>query len=47
MAAGTALARSSRIRYRIACADRHAHLFAVTLQIDAPAAGQAVRTELS
>lgn len=42
MAAGTALARSSRIRYRIACADRHAHLFAVTLQIDAPAAGQAV-----
>ncbi|HYP70240.1 MAG TPA: peptidase M61, partial [Variovorax sp.] len=37
--AGTAL---PRIRYRVACADRHAHLFAVTLQIDAPAAGQVV-----
>lgn len=39
MAAG---AGSPRIRYRIACADRHAHLFAVTLEIDAPAAGQVV-----
>ena len=31
-----------RIRYRVACADRHAHLFEVTLAIDAPAAGQRV-----
>lgn len=33
---------SPRIRYRIACADRHAHLFEVTLHIEAPAAGQVV-----
>lgn len=39
MAAGIA---PPRIRYRVACADRHAHLFAVTLQVDAPAAGQVV-----
>ena len=30
------------IRYRVACADRHAHLFEVALQIDVPAAGQRV-----
>ncbi len=30
------------IRYRVECADRHAHLFAVTLTIDSPAALQRV-----
>ncbi|VTU29718.1 hypothetical protein SRS16CHR_04526 [Variovorax sp. SRS16] len=30
------------IRFRVECADRHAHLFAVTLTIDAPAALQRV-----
>lgn len=39
MAAGKSAAG---IRFRVACADRHAHLFDVTLQIDAPAAGQRV-----
>ncbi|MGJ7580478.1 M61 family metallopeptidase [Variovorax sp. RHLX14] len=32
----------ARIRYRVECADRHAHLFAVTLTIDSPAALQSV-----
>ncbi|MGI4779153.1 MAG: M61 family metallopeptidase [Janthinobacterium lividum] len=31
-----------RVRYRVECADRHAHLFAVTLTIDAPDASQCV-----
>ena len=30
------------VRYRVECADLHAHLFAVTLTIDAPAAQQHV-----
>ena len=30
------------IRYRVACADRHAHLFEITLVIDKPAASQVV-----
>lgn len=30
------------VRYRVECADPHAHLFAVTLTIDAPAAQQRV-----
>ena len=32
----------ARIRYRVECADRHAHLFAVTLTVDSPAALQCV-----
>jgi len=35
-------AATARVRYSIACADRHAHLFAVTLTIEAPAAQQRV-----
>jgi predicted metalloprotease with PDZ domain len=31
-----------RVHYRVECADRHAHLFAVTLTIDAPQASQRV-----
>lgn len=32
----------ARIHYRVECADRHAHLFAVTLTVDSPAAMQCV-----
>lgn len=32
----------ARIHYRVECADRHAHLFAVTLTVDSPAALQCV-----
>ena len=32
----------ARILYRVECADRHAHLFAVTLTVDSPAALQCV-----
>ncbi len=43
----TASAKKRRVKpaalhYRVECADRHAHLFAVTLTIDAPAARQRV-----
>ncbi|RZI72513.1 MAG: M61 family peptidase [Variovorax sp.] len=33
---------AAALRYRVECADRHAHLFAVTLTIDKPAAQQCV-----
>jgi predicted metalloprotease with PDZ domain len=36
------MSAAAGIRYRVECSDRHAHLFAVTLTIDAPAAAQRV-----
>ena len=47
LSAGAGTGTSARavpapIHYRVECADRHAHLFAVTLTIDAPAAQQRV-----
>ena len=41
-AAAAAATAAPAVRYRVECADRHAHLFAVTLTIDAPAALQRV-----
>ncbi|HUD31471.1 MAG TPA: peptidase M61 [Variovorax sp.] len=41
-AAAVPAAASPGVRYRVECADRNAHLFAVTLTIDDPAASQRV-----
>jgi len=34
---------TAAIHYRVECADRNAHLFAITLRIERPAARQAAR----
>ncbi|WP_213957365.1 peptidase M61 [Variovorax sp. dw_954] len=41
-AVATPRRKAPALRYRVECADRHAHLFAITLTIDSPAALQRV-----